>query len=1282
MSRHLLRHSRAGGNPGAEPADYARHPRARLHGDDGFLLRIRERLKAATFTAALVTFAATLVTTAASAQQLRTYTQSETGPQFLTYGLPVPIPIDSLTPVDGFRTHAGVQARLQDLALHSADLAAHDVGRTLADRTIWAYVASDEDASDVEGRPEAAFFINASTHAREWAAPEVSTGTLEHLMAGAGDGGIVRYLLDNTRVVVIPVHNIDGVLQTHRFPTDVLVGQDPDFPADWPRDGRMRRKNMRGVDEVLSTTGDHLLGIDLNRNHPPFWATSTSSSGNQNSLVFHGAGPHSEPENQALLAAARLAPESRIRLGIDVHTFGKVYFSSNTARTRLNTIQRTLITRMINHHEAVANTRYTDVLDPPNRGIGAAAEYFAYQWLVPAWTLELEPGESAAEYGGTAVTHGGFILPANQARRVREGWAQTHLIAFYQMSGPPHLARVRYLDAQTGAVALQMRWRYDATSGLRERVADVPGTLVPGRRYRAELAFSKPMRWRDAQGNIASLPGLPQAPAAVSATLVQGAARTALDTSGGSWITDPSRVLRYRDDTFAFEFDAPAATGDFTLEVATSDFTSMSLDADPASPVDWSQGAWSEYENSQGLDGDFGGADRSFALSVAASPLLVVRPAPALAGEGDAFDIDVQLPAPAAQVLGLALARGTQFEALTNWTAGTSDRRTVRIHLEDDVLAQGDRDVSLALHLLGSNGTSLGVAATLTLRVLDNDSEALAVIRGLRVPNGSFEGAPSGAARAVVLDRRDYHGPTVPEFVCTTLDYFGPLRVYGNGATLRPGGSGCGVSVRYDGTGGEMEFQDVTFAAVGEPFVAEPPLLLAETLLTGHGDLRLQRTRFDARFDQGNGIGSADSAMLDARDGRIRIAQGRFENRRASAARAGLRFRNATVEMDGSYVREVDGQALIEVEGGSIALRSTTLDAPGAATRALVLSAGASASWRGSLVQGSDVSPALCEGSTDSVSQGFNLFADASCAAVAASDGVMRVPLSFDAADERYDVPAVARDTGGAECGLDTRGAPRPQSAACDAGAFEHGINPYRGIWSPARSGHGVDIQTVGNRLFLAWYTYEDDGEPTAYQAVAPFTGLHWEARLQQSSRNPQTGALMVSDVGRVTIDFADDTHATLGWRFDARGIDGSEAITAALFAPDDPRFEVTGLWYPPADSGHGATISRRGAVTAIGVYYYDAQGNVRWALGTGSDADAQEFAMTSFRGFCPDCSAAQNPVTGTPAGTALVHFHTPVQARVDLQLTYPGAAGGTWNRAGARFVPLNDPVDNTDALR
>ena len=1244
--------------------------------------------------------AALAVCSGAAAQQLVTYTQSETGPNLLTYGLPVPQPIDSLTPVDGFRSYASIEARLQGLALSSADLTAHDIGRTTANRVEWAYVVSDADGVDVEGRPEAAFFINASTHAREWGAPEVSTGTIELLLAGAGDNGLMRYLLDNTRLVTIPVHNIDGALQTQRYPTQALVGADPHIPGERPRDGRMRRKNMRGVDEVLTTLGDHLNGVDLNRNHPPFWATSPQSSANPASLVFRGGSAHSEPENTALLAAAQLGPETRFRLGIDVHSFSKVFFSSNTARTRLNTIQTNLISRLRGHHAALSGKFYTDVRDPPNQGIGAAAEYFAYQWLVPSWTLELEPSNDASEYGGTNVTHGGFILPAAEARRVRESWAQTHAVAFYQMAGPPHLSRLRFYDVASGALALETRWVWNPQTGARDLVASVPGSLAQGRRYRAELGFSKPMRHRDAQGQIAPLPGF-NSLGTPQVTLIRDATRTSIDTAGGAWIDDSARVLRYRDDTFAFEFDAPADLAAYNFEVIASDMSNLQLDANPATPADWAEGAWSEYENAAGADSDFGGADRtrSFTVAAAAASQVTLLSTATAVGEGDSIELRVTRAAGNAGALELRRLDVQPAAVVASWAANEAGERSFVVDVAENTALDGDRMVNVALGEFANDVA--GATRAVALRVLDND-DAERVVWTVR----------NGANLVSAWDQAAQ--PARAELVLSgTTTYTAPFYDGGsppNGLTI----------VR----------NDLTVSGNGAS-IAAASLIGSRLLLNdAQGHLTLDRVHIAADLQDVH----EDEAIIE-NDGELRIV--RSTVRSEDALDIPLIRNRGTLSIERSGLRASIGDgAIVDSTGGVLQTSASTLyvgNAAGADTGNLLRLAGTTASARDATLSGyplvnDNATPALrvtgsiaqelrtfpvepvfvrpaCPAATV-IGEGANVFAalyTGSDAAQWSTSGCLQradsdvfdadavvlpapnqssVLLPPDAGDPAIDFAAAE-----ACLPVDQRGAPRPQVGVaggplrCDAGAYETGINPYRGIWSPARSGHGVDIQTLGNRLFLAWYTYADDGQPTAYQAVAPFTGPHWTATLQQSRRDPQSGAVSVSNVGTVTLDFTSNTSATLGWRFDARGTNGSESITASLFAPGEPRFEVTGLWYPPLDSGYGATVSRRGEVTAIGVYYYDAQGNVRWALGTANAADALELSMTSFTGFCPDCNAATMPVVGHAAGTVLAHFQTPDQARFDMQLTYPGAAGGTWNRNLARFVPLNDLVDNRDAL-
>src|SRR5690606_38695446 len=165
-----------------------------------------------------------------------------------------------------------------------------------------------------------------------------------------------------------------------------------------------------------------------------------------------------------------------------------------------------------------------------------------------------------------------------------------------------------------------------------------------------------------------------------------------------------------------------------------------------------------------------------------------------------------------------------------------------------------------------------------------------------------------------------------------------------------------------------------------------------------------------------------------------------------------------------------------------------------------------------------------------------------------------------------------------------------PEGAAaprCDAGAIELGINRYRGLWIPDRSGHGVDIHTAGNQLFLTWYTYHPDGSPAAYQAVAQLTGPVWRAPLTSAQRLTD-GSIERFEAGEVEIAFASDTAATLRWRIGEGDQEGEEGLQAYFFAAGEPRFESTGTWYDPTDSGWGLTVTRRGAITGVVLYFYD----------------------------------------------------------------------------------------------
>lgn len=580
-----------------------------------------------------------LIASFAHAQILSEWVESHTNNDFanIALGYPVPIPVDTPLPFDGFRTYAGLHMRHQDLAVTTPWVHPETVGATFSGRAIWAYRLGDDDRLTMEGLPEPAMLTNGGIHAREWQTPEIVTGILELLATHASDHGLYDYLRDNVNVIVVPVLNIDGFLQTQRTPTLDYLGVDPDDPQAAPRDGRMRRKNMRGADEDLYTTFDLLNGVDLNRNNEPYWARSTlQSSSNPASLVYHGSAPQSESEVRALDDAAALGPADRLRLYTDVHSFSQKHFWVRNGNSRLAR-QTELVLQTFSSHQAAfpAHKFYTFAnrfSAPLNNGIGTTDEYFTNFYQVPSWTLETEPRNGGVDYGGVGENgHDGFILPDTQIRRVREQMAQSFAAIYYRQAGPPALQSVRVIDDATGALVFEAGWDA-ADDESRTLFSQQLRPLETGHSYDFWLAFNKPMRWRQ-NGAVVPFPGQSDNTLDVSLDLPLGGDFLTTDMGQVVWLDAPGNApagyMEYRDDAFRVTLSLPAdehnaglisGTVNARLRLRTTDMTGMQTDAMPATVADWRDGAWLHYEDSSGQTSDTGGYDSSISLQVSDQP--------------------------------------------------------------------------------------------------------------------------------------------------------------------------------------------------------------------------------------------------------------------------------------------------------------------------------------------------------------------------------------------------------------------------------------------------------------------------------------------------------------------------------------------------------------------------------------------------------------------------------------------------------------------------------------
>lgn len=1266
----------------------------------------------------------------ASAQEVFTYTRNQSGDQSFALGYPVPVPIESLTPVDGFRAYDALHARHQSLALKHDFIQGNNVGSTVKGREIFAYVLSDADELTAEGYPEPSFLITGGVHSREWQSPEVVTGIIERFAERRGDRGLYDYLLENTKLVVIPVLNVDGFLQTQRFPSQVIVGQDPTDDS-WPRDGRMRRKNMRGVDEDLFTLGDHLRGVDLNRNNPPF-APSPAASADPNNLVFHGNGSLTEPETRALAGTIELADPSRLRLYTDFHSFGSIFFDFLTTNTRRNLIQTKLISR--------ASRNLFDTGAPHERrstgSIGSTDEYFADVLEIPAWTHEIEPDieRGGRQYGGFGVTHDGFILPDREIARVRNQIADACALLFYAQAGPPSVKRVTILDAG-GEMVFDAEWRKVGPNRRRLRVL-VDEPLLGGSRYVVRVSFDKPMRVRDAAGAVAEYPGM-NAGLAPEIAVVGDGFEAAADANPQGWLDEPAQDgspghARYADDTYETLIRMPTdvaepGLSEVRLNIAVEDFAENGLDADPATVADWGGGHWIAYESTDGTPGDLGGADETITLRLktvepdalrfepaqyeafegALVPVTVVREGD---GEG-AVKAEVSVDLLDFDELGLWTVHEVE------WAEGEIGARTVMVPTADDYLLDVGTEFNnnnmqfLEINVLSGAAEVAEQDARINV-TRDNDSEKFAVagitspdptIRGFDPNQGTFVRTEKSALGKALCDFMQMahfthvHTPLqdlrivladglaheIDEENCrvpgaTALWAIqGKLTIEGRNSVIRLAGEGPDDQRLMQITpGGNLTLQGVIL----EGGRASPPL--AGGAVLNEGTLVTDNVIF-----RGN---SANRAGALNNKGVAELINTRFVDN-SSEQGGGAVYNTGILTLTGATFsgNSTAGRGGAVLNGGDLEIADSTFANNQAGVGADVVSSG-ELSVGNSIVASDDA--CATEGGGLIRSLGYNLNPDVSCGIgqqgdTSESDPGLQPLNGLGLHQLEEDSPAI--NTGNPNgCALsDARGGVRPfrftgpldfdLPARCDKGAVEHALAVHRGMWwNPERSGHGIDLQQVGNQLILTWFTYEPDGQPVWYQAFGPLHNMEWLAPLFRFTFDHESMQAEGTAVGDVALVFQDGANAQFRWNLTPIGQgEGVEPFESFEPAPGPVTVDFTAHWAAADLSDWGLTVDTQGGVTIATVYYYDAEGNPRWVQGVGPAGMQSPMAVDSLTGFCPGCDMQARPVTLTPAGTISLRFRTRSAGEIDTDIVYPGPAGGEWQRQKAGLGTLSDPV-------
>lgn len=532
-------------------------------------------------------------------------------------GFPVPEPVETADPIAGFRTYNGLVMALDELTLDSPLLTETVIGKTLEDRDILGYTLTGTEETGPGGETKAAVFITGTTHAREWASPEIAVRFIEELIEGHDDDPFATWLLDHLEFAIVPVLNVDGFLRTQHY-----------FDRRWTgnRDGRQRRKNNRNVTAPLEAGEDHLLGVDLNRNFSAGWGGSGSSS-LQTSILYRGPAPFSEPESQALRDSVPvlLTDPARMRAYLDVHgAIPLLYYilANQPAFAELDAWTTEVASRMQQTYEEISGVPGAYALDgitPPYAGV--ADEYFSVTYSVPAITIEYPPPRYRV--GGSSASV--FMLPDDEVLEVVEENIAAMKLASMLSVGPPILEEIlvwRDLDSSgtwsPGESVYRAAWSTATGGATRILTIHQEGTLEVGTEYRVLLRFDRPMR-REGTSGPAGWPGQNVAPQPQALLFPDGLEpATAVLPVADGWHLDaeappgPSGFSRYAGDTWegVFTMDDEAASA--LLEVEVHDAAGRALDACPATVADFDAG-WTGYGDSA-CAGNAGGTDRTFTL--------------------------------------------------------------------------------------------------------------------------------------------------------------------------------------------------------------------------------------------------------------------------------------------------------------------------------------------------------------------------------------------------------------------------------------------------------------------------------------------------------------------------------------------------------------------------------------------------------------------------------------------------------------------------------------------
>jgi hypothetical protein len=243
---------------------------------------------------------------------------------------------------DSYRTLADYNDDIRDLAALRPSIAKRITlpHKSLDGRPVHGIEIGRDVQAAEDGRPT--FALLGVHHAREWPSGELAMEFAYDLVENYGTDARITGLLDRSRVVVVPVVNVDGF---HLSRTDGALLDLRDLNESDPLGGTTsvlatpgnayKRKNCRVVDGqdppdgtcalAATSPGGYGAGVDLNRNYGGFWG-GPGASDLFADPTYRGAGPFSEPEIQNV---RELVSSRQVTTLISNHTFSNLVLRPN-----------------------------------------------------------------------------------------------------------------------------------------------------------------------------------------------------------------------------------------------------------------------------------------------------------------------------------------------------------------------------------------------------------------------------------------------------------------------------------------------------------------------------------------------------------------------------------------------------------------------------------------------------------------------------------------------------------------------------------------------------------------------------------------------------------------------------------------------------------------------------------------------------------------------------------------------------------------------------------------